>query len=78
MVHTYTQKGKRRYRYYVCPTESGNAHRSIPAAEMESYVREQVNSTLEIDSRPWIDSVLRVEYHPVSGDLRIEVDEELV
>lgn len=74
MVHTYSQKGKRRYRYYVCPTSIGNAHASVPAAEMESYVRAQVISSIDTESH-WIDAVVRVDYHPESGDLKIEVND---
>ena len=49
MGHTYSSKGTRRYRYYVCL----NAHKrgwdkcpskSVPAAEIERFVVEQIRS----------------------------------
>ncbi|WP_242631198.1 zinc ribbon domain-containing protein [Rubinisphaera italica] len=44
---TYTQKGKKRYRYYVCHTAQKRSwqncsSKSIPAAEIETYVVDQI------------------------------------
>ena len=47
MTHTYTEKGARRYRYYVCQTAmkrgwSECATRSIPAQEIEQFVIQRI------------------------------------
>ena len=47
MVATYTQKGKKRYRYYVCHKAQKRSwqncpSKSIPAAEIETYVVDQI------------------------------------
>lgn len=75
MVHTYTQKGKRRYRYYVCSKADGRRC-SVPAAEMESYVRQQVTGIGSHANQEEAADILRVDYHPESGELNIHVSEE--
>jgi site-specific DNA recombinase len=47
MTHTYSQKGDRRYRYYVCAKAQKRGwdscpSRSVPAAEIEKFVVEQI------------------------------------
>ncbi|MBU2691993.1 MAG: recombinase family protein, partial [Candidatus Eisenbacteria bacterium] len=47
MYHTYTNKGDRRYRYYVCGQAQKNGRdscptKSIPAGEIERFVVEQI------------------------------------
>ena len=49
MIHTYTKKGRTRYRYYVCQkaTKQGAKScetRSIPAAEIEKFVVERIGT----------------------------------
>jgi site-specific DNA recombinase len=49
MVHTYTTKGPRRYRYYVCSTAQKQGWdkcptKSIPARQIEQYVMKEVQS----------------------------------
>ena len=47
MTHTYTSKGNKRYRYYVCANARKRGYencptRSVPAAEMERFVVERI------------------------------------
>jgi site-specific DNA recombinase len=47
MFHSFTQKGNRRYRYYVCSSAQKKGYetcpsRSVPAAEMEKFVVERI------------------------------------
>lgn len=47
MTHTYTQKGKRRYRYYVCSRAQKQGWdscptKSLPAGEIEAFIVEQI------------------------------------
>jgi site-specific DNA recombinase len=54
MRHTYTAKGSRRYRYYVCPhgREQGSetcSAGSIPAEELESFVWSELAKDSEIE-----------------------------
>ncbi len=47
MVHTYTTKGNRRYRYYVCASAQQRGWRqcpapSVPAAEIERFVVDEI------------------------------------
>ncbi len=47
MTHTYSEKGARRYRYYVCQTAMKRgwgecATRSVPAQEIEDFVMERI------------------------------------
>ena len=47
MVHSYTTKGNKRYRYYVCSEAQKRGwdrcpSKSVPAGEMEKYVIEQI------------------------------------
>ncbi len=47
MVHTYTSKGSRRYRYYVCSSAQQRGRetcpsRSVPAEEIERFIWQQV------------------------------------
>jgi site-specific DNA recombinase len=49
MVHTYTTKGPRRYRYYVCSTAQKQGWdkcptKSIPARQIEQYVMREIQS----------------------------------
>ena len=49
MVHTYTAKGTKRYRYYTCSGAQKNGHatcpsKSIPANEIEKYVFDQIRA----------------------------------
>ncbi|MCA9109911.1 MAG: zinc ribbon domain-containing protein, partial [Planctomycetaceae bacterium] len=49
MIHAYTSKGEKRYRYYVCMyAQKRGWHtcpsKSVPAAEMERYVVDQIRS----------------------------------
>lgn len=49
MIHAYTSKGEKRYRYYVCMyAQKRGWHtcpsKSVPAAEMEQYVVDQIRS----------------------------------
>lgn len=83
MVHTYTTKGRRRYRYYECArakqTGTESCRNTIPAAELEAYVR---NQALEFAQRhdaaatAKYASVRRIEYDHKSGNLRIDFQED--
>ena len=82
MTHTYTNKGKRRYRYYVCAraNQSGKepCQNSIPAAEIEKYVRAQTEefsggNSLNLQEDATL-GISRVEYHGELGDLKIQYD----
>ncbi len=47
MVHTYTSKGSRRYRYYVCSNAQQRGRetcpsRSVPAEAIECFIWQQV------------------------------------
>jgi hypothetical protein len=47
MFHSFTQKGNRRYRYYVCSSAQKRGYetcpsRSIPASELEKFVVERI------------------------------------
>jgi hypothetical protein len=47
MFHSFTQKGNRRYRYYVCSSAQKRGYetcpsRSVPAAELEKFVVERI------------------------------------
>jgi len=49
MMHTYTSKGNRRYRYYVCYTAQKQGwhacpSKSVPAEEIERFVVEQIRA----------------------------------
>jgi site-specific DNA recombinase len=49
MMHTYTSKGNRRYRYYVCYTAQKRGwhacpSKSVPAEEIERFVVEQIRA----------------------------------
>ena len=49
MVHTYTTKGPRRYRYYVCSAAQKQGWdkcptKSIPARQIEQYVMREIQS----------------------------------
>lgn len=49
MIHSFTAKGSRRYRYYVCTKAIKNGHdkcptKSLPAAEIERVVLEQIQA----------------------------------
>jgi len=49
MIHTFTKKGNRRYRYYVCLTAQKRGwhacpSKSIPALEIEKFVVDQIRS----------------------------------
>ena len=49
MMHTYTSKGNRRYRYYVCLNAQKRGWencptKSVPAAEMERFVVERIKA----------------------------------
>jgi hypothetical protein len=50
MFHSFTQKGNRRYRYYVCSTAQKQGYktcpsRSVPATELERFVVERIRET---------------------------------
>jgi site-specific DNA recombinase len=54
MYHTYTKRGNRRYRYYVCATAQKQGYqacpsKSVPARAIESFVIERIK---EIGSNP--------------------------
>jgi site-specific DNA recombinase len=79
MTHTYTSKGSRRYRYYVCSQAQKQGYdqcvtRSVPAAEIERYVLKQ----LQDQSGPRLpegmhthELIERVDYDGQLGDLAI-------
>lgn len=83
MRHTYTTKGKRRYRYYACAEHHGTGSApcgpAIPAAEFEEYVRRQAldcidSAILEVTADA-TSAIRRVDYHAQRGDLRIQFHE---
>ena len=52
MFHTYTNKGNRRYRYYLCSSAQKRGHnacpsKSIPALEIERFVIGEVQKTIQ-------------------------------
>ena len=61
MFHTYTSKGSRRYRYYLCSSAQKRGweccpSKSIPALEIERFVMNEVHGTIETGSAsqpPW-------------------------
>src|SRR4029078_13701591 len=49
MTHTYTSKGQRRYRYYVCNNAQQNGRAacpapSVPAGEIEQFVVDEIKA----------------------------------
>ena len=57
MIHTYTSKGRRRYRYYVCTSAQkqgwdGCPSKSIPALEIEQFVVKEIQRTGHAGSAP--------------------------
>ena len=55
MVHTYTSKGARRYRYYVCSSALQRGRetcpsRSVPAEEIDRFIWQQVAGDSEGDA----------------------------
>ncbi len=61
MFHTYTSKGSRRYRYYLCSSaqkrgRNGCPSKSISALEIEQFVMKEVHGTIQTGSAsqlPW-------------------------
>ncbi len=54
MAHTYTAKGKRRFRYYLCDTASSRGWDqcpapSLPAARLERFVLDQLQDAGALD-----------------------------
>ena len=83
MVHTYTTKGRRRYRYYECArakqTGTESCRNTIPAAELEAYVRNQsleFAQSHDAAATAKYASVRRIEYDHKSGNLRIDFQED--
>jgi len=83
MIHTYTDRRPRRYRYYVCGTAIKNGvaacpTRSIPAGEIEQYVTKEALGQLGQVSagQPTWDSLTTAEQREELGRLvrRIEYD----
>ncbi len=83
MLHTYTSKGSRRYRYYVCSHANKHGYdqcqtRSLPAGEVERYVLSQIQDFLangdqrEATSADVAELIQRVEYDAQLGDLQIQ------
>lgn len=92
MRHTYTSKGSRRYRYYVCrqskdSTTDGCRAGSVPAAELEEFVWNEVAKQNTLPDRETLtqaqqikrlqDHVQRVDYDGNTGDLTIGLNELL-
>ena len=55
MIHTYTSKETRRYRYYLCSSAQKRGWescptKSIPALEIEQFVMKEVHGTVQIGS----------------------------
>ncbi|XHR31045.1 MAG: recombinase family protein [Chthoniobacteraceae bacterium] len=86
MIHSYTQKGHMRYRYYICQTAmkrgwSECATRSVPAQEIENFVLQQI---AEIGKDPELSAEVaqqaRVEYAAKAEKLqseKIEIEKNL-
>ena len=83
MSHTYTTKGSRRYRYYVCASAQKRGFetcpaKSVPAAEIERFVLGEIDedpharSTSE-QAQLIAQRVNRVDYHAAEGDLYIRL-----
>ena len=90
--HTYTSKGSRRYRYYVCPEAKdsktdGCQAGSLPAAELEAFVWDEVAEQIGLPDRQTLTQaeqierfhqhVQRIEFDGHTGDLSIELNQTL-
>jgi len=87
MIHTYTTKGSRRYRYYVCSSAQKRGYetcpsKSVPAEEIEQFVWQQLddNNSDAAQNQHWSSSqraermaelLQRVDYDGGAGDLNI-------
>jgi site-specific DNA recombinase len=81
MVHTYTTKGPRRYRYYVCSTAQKQGWdkcptKSIPARQIEQYVMREIQSRdQEVSSgQPELESLTIPEQAAALSQLIEKVD----
>ena len=80
MAHTFTTKGSRRYRYYVCTKDHGLcATRSVPAGQFERYVFQELRAHFQDSGLPdttaadLVAFVERIDYDGQLGDLQIRL-----
>jgi len=89
MVHTFTTKGSRRYRYYVCQQGQKKGHdpcatRSIPAGQIERYFFQEVRAHVKkfgLPSATVADLVVyieRIDCDGQLGDLQIHLNKSAV